>query len=190
MLAWTVDDGSHPEVIERYAAFASATGVRLTFFINGSYSGWTQHASTLAPLVASGQIQVANHTWSHADLESLSDDQIVWELQRNHDFIKDVYGLDARPYYRPPYGYRNARTDAVAASIGYTCPVMWYGSLADSGWLPPEQIVALAHEWFLPQHIVIGHLNHLPVTEVFAELSAVIAARGLMTVTLADVFES
>lgn len=188
VLAWTVDDGSDSEVVRRYAEFARDSGTRLTFFLNGSYPGWTEHASLLKPLVASGQVQVANHTWSHADLTSVSDAEVVAELQRNHDFISATFGVDARPYYRPPYGYRDARTDALAASIGYTCPVLWYGSLADSGLLPEQEIVNLATEWFRPAHIIIGHLNYLPVTNVFPQLRQLINDRQLITVTLNDIF--
>ncbi len=188
VLAWTVDDGSDSEVVRLYIDFARTSGTRLTFFLNGCYPGWTEHAGLLRPLVASGQVQLANHTWSHADLTRLGDAGIVAELQRNHDFIVSTYGVDPRPYYRPPYGYRNARTDAAAASIGYTSPVMWYGSLADSGLRTEQEILGLAHQWFLPAHIVIGHLNFLPVTRVFPQLRQLITDRGLTAVTLDDVF--
>ena len=43
---------------------------------------------------------------------------------------------------------------------------------------------------FLPQHIVIGHLNWMPVTTVFDRLRAIIVDRGLTTVTLNDVYSS
>ena len=190
LLAWTVDDGSNAEVVRLYTEFAAATGTRLTFFLNGSYEGWTQHAELLRPLVQSGQIQLGNHTFDHVDLTSLSDAQVIAQLQQNHDFIQSTYGVDARPYYRPPYGYRDARTDRLAASIGYTCPVLWYGSLSDSGLITEQQVVDFATQWFLPQHIVIGHLNYLPVTNVFPQLAAIVAERGLRTVTLDDVFVS
>jgi peptidoglycan/xylan/chitin deacetylase (PgdA/CDA1 family) len=188
LLAWTVDDGSDAEVIRLYTEFAARSGTRLTFFLNGAYDGWTQHAELLRPLVRSGQIQLGNHTFDHVDLTSLSDAQVLKQLQQNHDFILSTYGVDARPYFRPPYGYHDARVDALAASIGYTCPVLWYGSLSDSGLITEQQVVDFATQWFLPQHIVIGHLNHLPVTNVFPQLEALIAERGLRTVTLDDVF--
>ncbi|WP_394251772.1 polysaccharide deacetylase family protein [Arthrobacter pityocampae] len=190
VLAWTVDDGSDSEVIRRYLEFARTSGTRLTFFLNGCYPGWSEHATLLQPLVDSGQIQLGNHTWSHADLTSLDDAGVVAELQRNHDFIVSTFGVDPRPYYRPPYGYRDARTDAAAASIGYTSPVMWYGSLADSEHRPEQEILGLAGEWFLPAHIVIGHLNFLPVTRVFPQLEQLLADRGLTAVTLDDVFQA
>lgn len=190
VLAWTVDDGSDSEVIRLYTDFARTSGCRLTFFLNGSYPGWSDHAALLRPLVDSGQLQLGNHTWSHADLTSLGDAEIVTELQRNHDFIVDTFGVDPRPYYRPPYGYRDGRTDGAAASIGYTSPVMWYGSLADSALRTEQQIIDLATEWFLPGHIVIGHLNFLPVTRVLPQLQQLITDRGLSTVTLNDVFQA
>lgn len=188
LLAWTVDDGNDSTVVRDYTRFARATGTRLTYFLNGSKPAWTEHVALLQPLVASGQIQLGNHTWSHPDLTSLTRAGVQEELQRNHDFVLSTYGVDMRPYYRPPFGYRDAATDAAAAEIGYTCPVLWYGSLSDSGLLTPEQIVGFADQWFLPQHIVIGHLNFTPVTTVFPQLTQIITSRGLTTVTLDDVF--
>ena len=188
LLAWTVDDGIDADVVLKYIEFAAATGTRLTFFINGADPGWTKHAALLRPLVASGQVQLGNHTWDHPNLTKLSDSRVVEELQRNHDFISTTYGVDARPYYRPPYGFRNARVDRLAASIGYSTPVLWYGTLSDSGLITPEQVISFANQWFLPGHIVIGHANFPPVTTVFSQLSAMIHVRGLQTVTLNDVF--
>ena len=190
LLAWTIDDGTDAEVIAAYAAFAAATGIRLTMFVTGTYFAWDENVATLAPLIASGQVQLANHTWSHPDLTTLDDAGVASELQRTHDFIGDVFGVDARPFFRPPFGFHDERVDAIAADLGYTVPTLWYGSLADSAEIPASKIVELANQWFLPQHIVIGHLNWMPVTTVFDDLRAIILERGLTTVTLNDVFSS
>lgn len=188
LLAWTVDDGSDTEVVAAYAQFAADTGTRLTFFLNGQYDSWTVCAPALAPLVASGQVQLANHTWSHADLTSLSTDGIQEELGRNGDFISATYGVEAAPFYRPPFGYTDARSREAAAAVGYTATTLWYGSLSDSGRITPEQLVGFADEWFHPQRIVIGHANFDPVTQVYAELVDILRERSLETVTLRDVF--
>lgn len=68
-IAWTVDDGVSPETIRAYAEFAARTGVRLTFFVNMTYVGFTQNVDVLKPLVQTGQLQIANHTFSHPDLK-------------------------------------------------------------------------------------------------------------------------
>jgi len=190
LMAWTVDDGSSSEVVARYVRFAADTGTRLSLFVTGYYDAWTDNAALLRPLVKSGQIQLGNHTWSHADLTTLSDADVTAELSRNHDFITDTYGTDARPYFRPPYGSHDDRVDALAADLGYTVPTTWYGSLSDSGLESEQQVIDFATAWFLPQHIVIGHLNFEPVTNVFPQLLGLVQDRGLTTVTLNDVFTS
>ncbi|MGR0318442.1 polysaccharide deacetylase family protein [Agromyces sp. ZXT2-3] len=190
VMAWTVDDGTDSSVVGAYTAFAAARGIRLTYFVNGTYPSWDENADAIRPLVERGQIQLANHTWSHPDLTTLSDAEIQWQLQHNHDYLQTVYGVDARPFFRPPYGLHDARVDAAAAEVGYTVPTLWYGSLGDSGAIPEQQIVDLADEWFAAGRIVIGHLNHDPVTRVFPRLEQFLDERGLQTVTLNDVFTS
>jgi hypothetical protein len=65
---------------------------------------------------------------------------------------------------------------------------MWSGSLEDQNVIGEDEIVKMANKYFNPQAIVIGHLNHLPVTHVYGQLVDVIRSRNLQTVTLDDVF--
>ena len=188
LLALTVDDGVNSEVVRLYTQFAKDTGIRLTFFVNGRYGSWTEHLGMLRPLVESGQIQLGNHTWSHPDLTTVSQRQIVDELTRNDRFLKTTYGIDAAPYFRPPYGKHNPTVDAVAADLGYTANTLWSGSLSDSTLITEDYIIKMANQYFTPQTIVIGHLNHLPVTRVYGQLVDIIRSRNLRTVTLDDVF--
>jgi peptidoglycan/xylan/chitin deacetylase (PgdA/CDA1 family) len=187
-LAWTVDDGANTDVVRLYTQFARDTGVRLTYFVTGQYRSWTENAALLRPLVESGQIQLGNHTWTHPDLTRLSPRQIADELSRTDAFLRNTYGVNAAPYFRPPYGHHNTVVDGVAAELGYQNPTLWSGDLHDSALLTQAQIVALAYQAFVPQNIVIGHLNHPPITQVYGQLVDIIRARGLRTVTLNDVF--
>ncbi|HUH70968.1 MAG TPA: polysaccharide deacetylase family protein [Mycobacterium sp.] len=188
LLALTVDDGVNSDVVRAYTQFAKDTGVRLTFFVNGIYNSWTDNLAILRPLVDSGQIQLGNHTWSHPDLTTLTKEQIAQQLTRNDEFLKKTYDIGAKPYWRPPYARRNAAVDAVAADLGYTVPTLWSGSLSDSTLITEDYIVKMADQYFTPQEIVIGHLNHLPVTHVYPQLVEIIRDRNLRTVTLNDVF--
>ncbi len=175
-------------MVRLYTQFAQDTGVRLTYFVNGQYDSWTDNATLLRPLVDSGQIQLGNHTWSHPDLTTVSKSRIADELTKNHKFLKTTYGVDAAPYFRPPYGKHNATVDSVAADLGYTVPTLWYSSLSDSSLITEDYILQMANQYFTPQTIVIGHLNYLPVTHVYPQLVEIIRNRNLRTVTLNDVF--
>lgn len=188
LLALTVDDGVNSEVVRAYTQFAKDTGIRLTFFVNGVYDSWRDNLKLLRPLVDSGQIQLGNHTWSHPDLTTLNKGQIAQQLVRNDDFLKKTYGVAAKPYWRPPYAKHDANADSVATDLGYAIPVLWSGSLSDSTLITEEYIVKMADQYFVPQGIVIGHLNHLPITHVYPQLVDIIRARNLRSVTLNDVF--
>ncbi|ORV40115.1 polysaccharide deacetylase family protein [Mycobacterium conspicuum] len=188
LLALTLDDGVNSEVVRAYTQLAKDTGIRLTYFVNGTYDSWTENAALLRPLVESGQIQLGNHTWSHPDLTTLTKSEVARQLTRNDDFLKKTYGVGAKPYFRPPYAKHNAAVDAVAADLGYKVPTLWSGSLSDSTLITEDYIVQMADKYFTPQQIVIGHLNHAPVTHVYPQLVDIIRARNLRTVTLNDVF--
>ena len=187
-IAWTVDDGADPEVVRAYAEFSRRTGTRLTFFINGQYPAFRQHRDLLLPLVKSGQLQIANHTYSHAALTSLTDEQIVQELTRNDEEIRHLFGVSSKPYFRPPYGYYDARVLEAAASCGFTRPVLWYGSLADSSDISSAEVYAYAEKYALAQHIVIGHLNYRGVVSELDHIRALLDQRGLTTVTIRDYY--
>jgi peptidoglycan/xylan/chitin deacetylase (PgdA/CDA1 family) len=187
-LALTIDDGTSSEVVAAFAALAADTGIRLTFFPNGRYRSWEDNAAVLRPLVDSGQVALGNHTWSHPDLTTLGDREVAEEISRNRDFLRTTFGVTDSPFFRPPYGARDERTDRIAADVGHPTIAMWNGTLGDSRVLGPDELLAYAGQWFAAQAIVVGHANHPTVTTVYGELLDLIAERELRTVTLADVW--
>lgn len=188
LVAFTIDDGVSSEVVGAYAEFARRSGMRLTFFVTAQYPSWTDHAAALRPMIESGQIQVANHTFSHPDFLEVDNGRIRVELERCGDFIRSTFGVEAAPYFRPPYGNYDARVLAAARSAGYPQAVHWYGSVGDSGPITDANMSMLIDRWFLPQHIVIGHANVGTVLAHFDEIAATIRDRGLQPVTLDDLF--
>lgn len=188
LMSLTLDDGVDTAVVRAYCQLAKDTGIRLTMFVTGVFSSWTENRDLLMPLVESGQIQLGNHTWIHPDLTKLTGARIADELRHTHQFITDTFGVDATPYYRPPYGAYNELVQSVAADLGYTETVLWNGNQGDDQILAPKDIVANADKYYVPQSIVIGHLNHPPVMSVYHELIDIIHNRNLRTVTFNDVF--
>ena len=188
LIALTVDDGASSEVVAAYTELSRRTGMRLTFFVTTKYNSWFDNAPAMRPLVESGQLQLGNHTVTHRDLTKLSTGDIQAELTSCGDFIRNTFGVETAPYFRPPYGYLDAHVHEAARGVGYTQPVLWYGSLSDSGLITEAQVVQFAQTWFLAQHIVIGHANFDPVTHVFDQLMQLIRDRALQPVTLDDVF--
>ncbi|OMG08992.1 polysaccharide deacetylase family protein [Actinomyces naeslundii] len=188
VVAITIDDGVDSSVVDAYLDFAKDSGVRLTFFVTGIYPSWTDNRNKLLPLVESGQVQLANHTWTHPDLTTLSEGEIIDELTQCENLLRNTYGVTGTPFIRPPYGGRSSFTDSVCAKAGYTTTTMWYGSFGDSGQLTPDVLLGEAQKWLLAQHIVIGHANFPTITHVYGQIIDILRQRSLMTATLDDVY--
>ena len=188
-IAWTVDDGISAQCVSDYVSFAQSSGTHLTFNPNG-YLGpiWSSHAEVLRELLAGGQVQMSNHTYSHRDLTILTKQEIIDEIEQNEAWIEDTFGVTARPWMRPPYGRHDARTDAIAGSLGYTHIEMWNGSFSDSTLITSEQLMASAEKWLRPRTIMIGHANHMTVVPLLGQILDLIAQRGLEPVTLNEMF--
>ena len=187
-VAITVDDGADSSVVDAYLDFAKDSGVRLTFFVTASYPGWTDCKDKMTPLVESGQVQLGNHTVTHAGLTSLDESGIISEVSQCEEFLNSTYGVTGTPFIRPPYGYRDGLTDSVCAKLGYTTSTMWYGSFGDSGLLTEDVLLGEAQKWLLAQHIVIGHANFPTVTHLYGQIIDILRERNLLTATLDDVY--
>jgi peptidoglycan-N-acetylglucosamine deacetylase len=188
-VAITIDDGFCTECARAYVALAEATGIHITFNPNGCYGEiWTPLAKTLKPLIEAGQVQIGNHTFNHWWLTDLTDAQVTAQLEQNEEWIERTYGITARPWWRPPYGAYDERTNELAASIGYTNVLMWNGSYGDSTPIRPRTILALARQYLHPGVVMLGHANYPEVTGIFRQLAEIVAARSLRPVTLDEMF--
>ena len=187
-LAWTVDDGSSPEGIKDYLDFMQEHDLRMTFFITSEYSGWTSNRGQVQELVDSGQLQLANHTHLHPSLSGSTNAQITEELTHCGKFIEDTFGVQAKPYFRPPYGHLDARVSSVASELGYTSPILWSGSLGDNARQRRQSIVQLGAKYIQDGVILLDHFNSRTPKPVFDELLKLVTDRKLRTVTLDDVF--
>ena len=130
---------------------------------------------------------MGNHTWSHPDLATLSDDEVAEEIGRNRDWIESTFGIRT-PFIRPPFGSHDERVDRISAELGHPTIVMWNSTLEDNRLLTADELVDAASRWFAAQAIVVGHANQPTITTVYGQLLDLIAERGLQTVTLADVW--
>jgi len=188
-VALTIDDGYCDECVSAYIDFAEHSGIHLTFAPNGTYRQiWDKYASRLRDLAKTGQVQIANHTWSHKNVVGMSAASVRSEIERNEDWIQQSFGITARPWFRPPFGTHNSRSDEVAAGLGYTKILLWNGTLGDATPEKPEELMALAREHLQAGRIVLGHANHPEVNKHFGEIEQIISERGLKPVTLDEMF--
>ena len=189
-VAWTVDDGASANALGRYVSMLEKNPtVKITFFVLSGAPGWTKYATRLKALQDRGQIQLANHTATHRKLTTLSDASIIAELTKCENFCLAKYGQTSKPYFRPPYGEIDARVIRVAASIGFTKPVLWYGSFAAGSAVASSAVLKMASKWIANGRIVIDHANGYCTTNVFPQILQIFRSRKLKLVTLREAID-
>ncbi|KAJ3146391.1 chitin deacetylase [Geranomyces variabilis] len=131
------------------AAQLAAMNQNATFFVTGASSYY--NPQVLKDLYTAGH-EVAVHTWSHAALTSLTNQEIVAEIKYTEALIYSIIGRKPR-YFRAPYGDIDDRVRAIAGALGYES-VLW-GQDKDSGdseGTPTEaSVVAQFTKWNVPQ---------------------------------------
>ena len=146
----TFDDGPSPytddilAVLERYT-------LRATFFVIGSRVH--ANASLLRRVAAAGHA-VGNHSWDHAHLTALSAPEIESQIARTSAAITEAVGI-APTLFRPPFGERDDRVDAVVERLGLTT-MLW--DVDSEDWKRPgAEPIARAVAGAAPGQIVLLH---------------------------------
>jgi peptidoglycan/xylan/chitin deacetylase (PgdA/CDA1 family) len=172
--------GAAPQILD----ILRERGLRVTFFLSGH---WVDHNLELAQqLVADGH-EVANHSYSHPDFTTLSDSQIVYQLDYTDQVISDVMGTHSRPYFRPPFGARDRRVLNVAAESGFRS-IYW--TLDSGDWLPRATAAAVTTRvlrYAEPGDIVIQHVGADASAEALPTILDEFADRGWGVGTVSQV---
>lgn len=114
-VAFTFDDGPHPDFTPRILQALSDAGVRATFNV----MGWAalHYPRLLLDVIAAGH-EIGNHTWTHEDFSSATRDATREQLTRGKTVIEQVTQTPLR-FLRPPRGNINGAVLQIAAELGY-----------------------------------------------------------------------
>ncbi|WYZ44614.1 hypothetical protein EsH8_VII_001050 [Colletotrichum jinshuiense] len=139
-VAITYDDGPYIYTAAMLDNF-KAHGAVATFFITGNNIGKgminVAYADVIQRMVAEGH-QIASHTWSHENLDSLTLEQRKNQMVYNEIAFNDILGFYPT-YMRPPYSICGAECENQMADLGYH---ITYFDLDTQGYLhtDPSQI--------------------------------------------------
>lgn len=104
-----------------------AKQVPAAFFVTGHY---VKSQPELIKRMAEEGHLVGNHSWSHPDMTTISDSQILDELNKVKEAVKELTGQQEMRYLRPPRGIFDERVLRVSREAGYT-NVFWSIAYAD-----------------------------------------------------------
>jgi len=184
-VALTFDDGSCDACIGSVLATLEKTGTPATLFPNGAYERfWDPHGTQIRKMVASGQLDLGNHTWSHNDVRTMSAATLKDELQRNEDWMRLNFGGSSFPIFRPPFGTYNDATVRRAGKWGWTTTVTWSAGSRDWEGIDADAIVAELDKSVEAGSIILLHTNYATTAEALPRIIESIRAKGLQPVTL------
>ena len=145
----TFDDGPHAEHTPQVLDVLARHGARATFFVVGRLA--RAYPDIIERIAAEGHT-VANHTWNHDDLATLSRPEFDETVGRTEAILGDL----ATPCLRPPYGSIGAHTREWAAGHGLSV-LTWDGSPMD--WLrpPATEIADYIVRWAPTGAVILLH---------------------------------
>ncbi len=145
VVALTFDAGSDAGHTADILDVLQARHVHGSFGLTGA---WVRANPALARRVVAEGHQVLNHTDRHLSFSGrstgtapLTHQQRAVALGSAELTIESVTGVRAKPWFRPPYGDRDASVDRDAAGLGYRYELMW--TLDTLGWkgVAPAEVV-------------------------------------------------
>lgn len=90
-----------PDTAERILDALRGAGVRATFFVQGR---WAESQPEAARSIAEEGHLVGHHSKFHARMTLLSDEGLRADLREGEETIRDITGVDPRPWFRCPFG--------------------------------------------------------------------------------------
>lgn len=183
VVALTFDDGWNPRTLRAIHRILVRERVPATFFVTGVY---VSRAPALWRRIATTGFPLANHSYLHRDSRDLGPRVVARDLAMTRRAVERATGQVMLPYYRPPYGVRNAATDRLAAEAGFPYVVLWDTTGADTGPRPTVASVVRDATVGKPGSIVLLHAGPAVTPRALPAIIARYRARGFEFVTLPD----
>lgn len=130
-LALTFDDWATDDTIDSILDTLDKYQVKATFFVRAN---GVESNPSLAYAISKRGHEVLNHTYSHTDLNILSEEEIKEEVIKAHEIIAYAINKEPKRYLRPPRGIINDEIAQIIGQCQYSNIVMYGISVLD--WKP------------------------------------------------------
>jgi len=181
-IAMTFDDGPHATLTPKLLDLLAQRHIKVTFFVLGECV--EQNPEVLRRAAREGH-EIGNHSWSHPQLNKMSDEAVRTQLRRTDDLIKSITGK--RPtLFRPPYGALTPRQRKwIHDEFGYEI-IMWDVDPLDWKEPGPATVCNRILKETRPGSIVLSHDIHRGTVEAMPSTLEQLAAKHFKFVTVSE----
>lgn len=183
MVALTYDAGAGAKNTAAILDVLKAYGVKATLFLTGQ---WAEQNPELVVRMAADGHEFANHSYSHPEFTRLPAQTMISEIQKTEDIIKGITGKSTKPFFRPPFGDRDARVLRVVGEQGYYA-IYW--TLDSGDWredYTAADVLNTVSNKSASGSIVVNHLDSWQTAQVLPQEIERLRARGLKIVQLSE----
>ncbi|MDP2661101.1 MAG: N-acetylmuramoyl-L-alanine amidase [Dehalococcoidia bacterium] len=180
-VGFTFDLGSGARNVPAILDALTENGIKATFFFTGQ---WVEANPSLSRRIIELGHEPGNHSFSHPDFTTISDQEIMDEIARTETALQKATGRSPKPWFRPPFGARNARVLGLMSRLGYRS-IYW--TLDSADWrpeLPAATIRDRVITQTTPGAIIVMHGDSPQTAEMLDAEIAGLRARGLEPVSL------
>lgn len=181
LIALTFDDGPYPVFTPLLLDELQRLNVHATFFLIGRDA---QQWPELAQRIERSGHEIADHTYTHPDLDQETPEQVRSEIvqgrQALYQLVRDPGVLDL---FRPPHGRYTVQTVQIAQSLGYKT-VLWTDDGGDWRSVTPQSLAAHLEMHATAPEIVLLHSGKLATIEMLPQVVARFRAAGYQFVTV------
>ncbi|WP_018132484.1 polysaccharide deacetylase family protein [Effusibacillus pohliae] len=161
MVTLTFDDGPDPRFTPEILEMLKQRHLTATFFVVGQNA--LAHPDLTREIVKQGHL-IANHSFTHPELEKLDRDQVYKELSDTDTVLVQILGSPhaVSPYFRPPRGnISDAITDTVNKMNKQM--VLWNVCVENRSTQTPEAVRARVMRLIRERHggILLAHDGEL-----------------------------
>lgn len=187
-IIFTFDCGGTAESADAILNTLAKHNITGTFFMTGMFAA---KYPDIVERMAAESNEIFNHTTTHPHFTEIPDWQIRKELATLDLTVMKLTGSSTQPYFRAPYGDRDARVLAAAAQLGYQS-VYWTTDALDwkeSTGMTAQEVHARILSNLKPGAIFLMHVGDSITGKILDQTINDIEARGYKVVSLTQGLE-
>jgi peptidoglycan/xylan/chitin deacetylase (PgdA/CDA1 family) len=181
-IAFTYDDGPHPANTPRLLEMLKQRGIKATFYCVGQCVA--EYPEIAKRIVDEGH-EIANHSWSHPQLSSMSEASVRDQIEKTHQAIKQATGIEPEDFSPALRSIHSPATQVGECRLRLQ-DILWDVDTLDWKHRNPARTEAVALAETKSGSIILTHDIHKSTIDAMPSTLDALLAKGFKFVTVSE----